>query len=43
MPPQVFTYLRGKAIELAKQSPAFVALYNRFYRRLLGDITTELS
>jgi len=43
MPPQVFTYLRGQAIELAKQSPWFVALYNRFYRRLLGDITTELS
>ena len=46
VPPAVFQILRGEAIRLASQpgpgAQSFVRLYNRFYRRLLGDITKEL-
>ncbi|HEX7099354.1 MAG TPA: hypothetical protein VF377_08925 [Acidimicrobiia bacterium] len=40
--PHFFDLLRRQAIEYVKEEPTFLRLYNRFYRRLLGDITTEI-
>lgn len=42
IPPAMYTKLRKIAIGLAQEEPDFVRLYNRFYRRVLGDITTEM-
>ena len=42
VPPEVYSLLQKYAIELAQGDPAFLRLYDRFYRRTLGDITTEL-
>jgi hypothetical protein len=42
MPPEFFDIFRRIAIDNAGKSPEFLRLYNRFYRRSLGDITTEL-
>lgn len=39
--PALFDLLRRIAIDYAKQEPEFARLYNRFYRRSLGDIVTD--
>ena len=43
MPPEAFRIFRRLAIEFAKESPEFLRLYNRFYRRNLGDITSNVT
>lgn len=43
VPPWVFTELRRVALRAVDENPEFLALYNRFYRRQLGDITMELT
>jgi hypothetical protein len=42
IPPEFFDLARRTAIDWARDDPEFLRLYNRFYRRSLGDITTEL-
>jgi predicted subunit of tRNA(5-methylaminomethyl-2-thiouridylate) methyltransferase len=41
LPASAINYLHKKAIEYAEQDSRFVLLYNRFYRRSLGDIAKE--
>ena len=49
VPPQAFDLLRRRALDLAEQAPndyarrRWLRLYGRTYRRMLGDITTELK
>lgn len=43
VPPEVYPIMRRRATELAMQNPRFKRLYDRFYRRLFGDISTELT
>lgn len=40
--PSAYDYLHRVALEMVERDPRFLRLYNRFYRRLLGDITKEL-
>lgn len=42
VPPELYGTMRRLAVKLGQEEPEFVRLYNRFYRRLLGDITTEM-
>lgn len=42
VPPEVFQMMRKLAIELTTAEPRFKRLYDRFYRRMFGDIATEL-
>ena len=41
LPPEFFTAFRNLASDYVRQNPKFLILYNRFYRRQFGDITTE--
>lgn len=42
IPPAIFTGLRAEALKLAQRNPRFLGLYNRFYRRLMGEISYEM-
>ena len=43
MPPEVFRVLRALAIRYSKEDPEFLRMYNRFYRRNLGDIMRDVT
>ena len=43
MPPEAFRVLRSLAIQMSREVPEFLRLYNRFYRRNLGDIMTDVT
>ena len=42
VPAAAYTALQDLARRLANEDPAFLRLYNRFYKRVLGPITLEL-
>ena len=42
VPPEVFSMFRSLAIEYVQAEPRFKRLYDRFYRRMFGDISVEL-
>ena len=42
IPPEVYVAVRAMAREMAQREPKFKRLYDRFYRRMFGDISTEL-
>ena len=43
IPPGGFEVLRNLAIDMARDEPEFLRLYNRFYRRNLGDILSDVT
>lgn len=43
MPPEVFRVLRNLAIRYSREDPEFLRMYNRFYRRNLGDIMRDVT
>ena len=43
LPPEVFAAFRELAIEFSEQDPEFLRLYNRFFRRSLGDIMRDIT
>lgn len=42
IPPETFDLLRRLGIQLSQETPGFQRLYDRFFRRQIGDIVTEL-
>jgi hypothetical protein len=42
VPPEIYRMFRDLAIQFGKEEPEFVRLYDRFFRRSLGDITSDL-
>lgn len=43
VPPEAFVIMKELAVDLAQQEPRFKRLYDRMYRRMFGDIATELT
>ena len=43
VPPEIYRLFRQLAIDYAKEDSSFLRLYNRFYRRSLGDITVDAA